>query len=218
VFSPPAVETNILPSGVELTADGRARILSGSTEIGQGTRTIFCQIVADELGLDIDRVDVEVPDTSRVPDSGPTVASRTTMVVGTRRAQAISKTVLAAKAGVKEERIASMSISVGSVAPTVIRARQIEQLLKGAALNPSLIEQARHMIAEETRPITDLRSTEHYRRTVTGQRARQIPETAKHLEQPTRSFFFVEIHSPIVVKAQREAICLPLSRSCQILQ
>lgn len=69
-------------AGVEVTAEGRARVLSGSTEIGQGTRTIFCQIVADELGIDFDDVDIEDPDTSRVPDSGPTVASRTTMVVG----------------------------------------------------------------------------------------------------------------------------------------
>lgn len=69
-------------AGVEITAEGRPRILSGSTEIGQGTRTIFCQIVADELGVEFDDVDVEDPDTSRVPDSGPTVASRTTMVVG----------------------------------------------------------------------------------------------------------------------------------------
>src|SRR5262249_44563564 len=69
-------------AGVEFTADGRARVLSGSTEIGQGTRTIFCQIVADELGIATDAVDIEEADTSRVPDSGPTVASRTTMVVG----------------------------------------------------------------------------------------------------------------------------------------
>lgn len=69
-------------AGVEVTAEGRARVLSGSTEIGQGTRTIFCQIVADELGVSFDSVDIEDPDTSRVPDSGPTVASRTTMVVG----------------------------------------------------------------------------------------------------------------------------------------
>jgi CO/xanthine dehydrogenase Mo-binding subunit len=69
-------------AGVEITADGHARVLAGSTEIGQGTRTIFCQIVADELGLEFDDVEVEDPDTSKVPDSGPTVASRTTMVVG----------------------------------------------------------------------------------------------------------------------------------------
>jgi CO/xanthine dehydrogenase Mo-binding subunit len=69
-------------AGVEITAEGRTLVLSGSTEIGQGTRTIFSQIVADELGLGYDSVEVEEADTSRVPDSGPTVASRTTMVVG----------------------------------------------------------------------------------------------------------------------------------------
>jgi CO/xanthine dehydrogenase Mo-binding subunit len=69
-------------AGVEITPEGRARVLSGSTEIGQGTRTIFCQIVADELGVNYDDVEIEEPDTSRVPDSGPTVASRTCMVVG----------------------------------------------------------------------------------------------------------------------------------------
>jgi CO/xanthine dehydrogenase Mo-binding subunit len=69
-------------AGVEITADGRARVLAGSTEIGQGTQTIFCQIVAEEMGIAFDQVEVEDPDTSRVPDSGPTVASRTCMVVG----------------------------------------------------------------------------------------------------------------------------------------
>jgi CO/xanthine dehydrogenase Mo-binding subunit len=69
-------------AGVEITPEGRARVLSGSTEIGQGTRTIFCQIVADELGVGYDDVEIEEPDTSRVPDSGPTVASRTCMIVG----------------------------------------------------------------------------------------------------------------------------------------
>jgi CO/xanthine dehydrogenase Mo-binding subunit len=69
-------------AGIELTSEGRARVLSGSTEIGQGTRTIFSQIVADETGLRFEDVDIEEADTSRVPDSGPTVASRTTMVVG----------------------------------------------------------------------------------------------------------------------------------------
>lgn len=67
---------------VEFTPEGRMRILTGSTEIGQGTNTIFCQIVADEIGIDFNDVEMAEPDTSVVPDSGPTVASRTTMVVG----------------------------------------------------------------------------------------------------------------------------------------
>ncbi|MFY9608286.1 MAG: xanthine dehydrogenase family protein subunit M [Blastocatellia bacterium] len=88
--------------------------------------------------------------------------------VGTRRAQAISKTVLAAKARTRNGVIESIRIGVGSVAPTVIRARKTEHLLTGARLTNDLIDQARGTITEEIAPITDLRSTEHYRRTVTG--------------------------------------------------
>jgi CO/xanthine dehydrogenase Mo-binding subunit len=67
---------------VEATPDGTVRVLSASTEIGQGTNTIFSQIAAEALGIDCADVDVVQPDTSVVPDSGPTVASRTCMVVG----------------------------------------------------------------------------------------------------------------------------------------
>jgi CO/xanthine dehydrogenase Mo-binding subunit len=62
--------------------DRGARILVASTEIGQGTRTILAQVVADTLGLPYDCIDVNAADTASVPDSGPTVASRTCMVVG----------------------------------------------------------------------------------------------------------------------------------------
>ncbi len=67
---------------LELTGDGAVRILSAATEMGQGTKTIFPQLVAAELGLPIDEVEIAAPDTAVVPDSGPTVASRTAMVVG----------------------------------------------------------------------------------------------------------------------------------------
>lgn len=67
--------------GLELSGD-RVRVLTASTDIGQGTETIFPQIVAAELGIPVDRVDMAPHDTAIVPDSGPTVASRTTMVVG----------------------------------------------------------------------------------------------------------------------------------------
>ena len=88
--------------------------------------------------------------------------------VGTRRAQAISKTVVAAKAQITDGKIDTISVAVGSVAPTVIRAIQTERLLSGAVIVPALLEQARLKIAQEITPISDLRSTEHYRRIVTG--------------------------------------------------
>ena len=68
-------------AALELTANG-VRLLVSSTEIGQGTRTMHAQIVADAMGIPYERVDVAPIDTSVVPDSGPTVASRTCMVVG----------------------------------------------------------------------------------------------------------------------------------------
>jgi len=68
-------------ASLELTATG-ARILVASTEIGQGTRTMLAQIVADALGVPFTAIAVHIPDTDAVPDSGPTVASRTCMIVG----------------------------------------------------------------------------------------------------------------------------------------
>jgi CO/xanthine dehydrogenase Mo-binding subunit len=68
--------------GAEASAEGRVRILAASTEIGQGTNTIFSQIAAEALGVDESLIEVAQPDTSNVPNSGPTVASRTCMVVG----------------------------------------------------------------------------------------------------------------------------------------
>ncbi|HET8571096.1 MAG TPA: xanthine dehydrogenase family protein molybdopterin-binding subunit [Candidatus Limnocylindria bacterium] len=69
-------------ASLELTDAGRIRILTASTEMGQGTKTIFPQLVADALGVEYDEVEIAPQDTSFVPDSGPTVASRTAMVVG----------------------------------------------------------------------------------------------------------------------------------------
>ncbi len=68
-------------ASLELTPKG-ARILAANTEIGQGTRTMLAQIVADTLGVPYERIEVSEADTGLVPNSGPTVASRTCMVVG----------------------------------------------------------------------------------------------------------------------------------------
>jgi CO/xanthine dehydrogenase Mo-binding subunit len=68
-------------AGLALTRDG-VELLVGSTEIGQGTRTMHAQIVAETLSIPYAWVATADPDTARVPDSGPTVASRTCMVVG----------------------------------------------------------------------------------------------------------------------------------------
>lgn len=67
---------------VELLPDGRVQILVSSTEFGQGTNTILCQVAAQTLRIPYEQVTIAQPDTAVVPDSGPTVASRTAMIVG----------------------------------------------------------------------------------------------------------------------------------------
>jgi len=62
--------------------DGRVEVRIANVEMGQGTNTVFTQLVAGRLGLTPGEVVIAQPDTARVPDSGPTVASRTVMVVG----------------------------------------------------------------------------------------------------------------------------------------
>ena len=69
-------------AGVELGDDGIVRVLIANTEIGQGTNTIFPMMAAETLGIEPEAVHMAAVDTSLVPDSGPTVASRTAMVVG----------------------------------------------------------------------------------------------------------------------------------------
>jgi CO/xanthine dehydrogenase Mo-binding subunit len=67
---------------LDILDDGRPQILVSSTEFGQGTNTILCQVAAETLELPYDAIAIAPVDTSIVPNSGPTVASRTAMIVG----------------------------------------------------------------------------------------------------------------------------------------
>jgi len=85
--------------GVEGCADGSVRVLVSSTEFGQGTKTVLSQIAAETLGLPYESVSMAQPDTLEVPNSGPTVASRTVMVVG--------KLVHSAALGIRQTLVSS---------------------------------------------------------------------------------------------------------------
>ena len=77
-------ERDLIKAVVRLrkNADDTVTILAANSDIGQGVKTTFSKIVADTLGIPLDDVFYDNPDTAVVPDSGPTVASRSVMTVG----------------------------------------------------------------------------------------------------------------------------------------
>jgi len=87
--------------------------------------------------------------------------------VGTRKAQAISKVALGGLAKIDGGRVRRIRIALSSVAPTPIRCPETEAVLAGKVLTRSVIEQARQKIVAEISPISDIRSTAHYRSRVT---------------------------------------------------
>jgi len=68
---------------IEMAQDGSLTIWSGASELGQGLRTVLCQMAAQELGILYDHIRIISSDTERTPDAGPVSASRSTYVQGT---------------------------------------------------------------------------------------------------------------------------------------
>jgi CO/xanthine dehydrogenase FAD-binding subunit len=83
--------------------------------------------------------------------------------VGTRKAQAISKVCFAATARINEGIVDLVRIALGSIAPIPLRCIKTEDALRGARLEPGIIEKAKVALAREIVPIDDIRSTKDYR-------------------------------------------------------
>jgi CO/xanthine dehydrogenase Mo-binding subunit len=111
-------------AAMDVTAEGKARVLVSSTEFGQGTNTILCQIAAEALGIEYDAVEMGPPDTSVVPNTGPTVASRTSMVVG--------KLVHSAALGLKQKLLASGLLQEGYTTDHFVTAARTYVVQQGA--------------------------------------------------------------------------------------
>ena len=102
-------------------------VRSSSTDIGQGAMTMFTQIASTALDVPLEMVRVAEASTAIVPDSGPTVASRTCMVVGAvvdragkgLRARIHEWAEKSNKSGSVAELAAQMTAEVGEVAETV---------------------------------------------------------------------------------------------------
>ena len=111
-------------AAMDVTGEGKARVLVSSTEFGQGTNTILCQIAAEALRIEYDAVEMGPPDTSVVPNTGPTVASRTSMVVG--------KLVHSAALGLKQKLLASGLLQEGYTTDHFVTAARTYVVQHGA--------------------------------------------------------------------------------------
>ncbi len=105
---------------VRINDDGRATILSGEGEIGQGTFTVLRQIAAEELGLPYEDVDITRPDTDVHPYALGALASRVTYVAGNavkRAAGEASKQLMAAAAEQFKLPVEDITIINGQIGP-----------------------------------------------------------------------------------------------------
>jgi xanthine dehydrogenase small subunit len=149
--------------------DARIHIVSAPTAGASGRRVvpfldIFAGVKKTTLGAGelIEAIDLPIP--SRAP------ARQFFRKVGTRAAQAISKTVAAGALWLNDDgTVADVRLALGSMAPTVRRLRTIESALIGQRLTPDRVRDAVARISEDVSPIDDVRSTATYRLT-TSQR------------------------------------------------
>jgi CO/xanthine dehydrogenase FAD-binding subunit len=88
--------------------------------------------------------------------------------VGTRRAQAISKLLIAVRVDGPGPVLSGVRVAAGCVAPVPLRCRSVEDLLEGRTLDVTLIERARAALQRDISPIDDVRSTAEHRRIVAG--------------------------------------------------
>ncbi len=103
---------------VQVMYDGSAVFAVGTVEMGQGMVSQLSQVIAQELGVSIERVRALPPDTNLLPDSGPTVASRTTVMSGNAVLNAcarIKQQLLEATAGILNEPVDALTIEPGRV-------------------------------------------------------------------------------------------------------
>ena len=118
---------------INVYRDGSVRIGVGGTEMGQGLLTVLAQIAADSLGVPVDVIHVERADTSVVPDSGPSVASRTTLMTGNAvidaaaKLRAVMGEVAADLLGTDASEVEFAGGTVGSVEKSVTFAELAEQ-------------------------------------------------------------------------------------------
>jgi CO/xanthine dehydrogenase Mo-binding subunit len=99
---------------VSVQTDGSVIVSSGVTDMGQGAQTQMSQIVAEVLGISMDRIQFLNTNTSRVADSGPTVASRGTIMGGSaakNAAEEVRTTLLEVGAALTGNEVGTLDLT-----------------------------------------------------------------------------------------------------------
>jgi CO/xanthine dehydrogenase Mo-binding subunit len=111
--------TGLSYSTVRLLADASVILYAGTSDMGQGSRTLFAQIAAEELGVPIGRITVVMGDTAVVPYDQQTSASRSTVLMGNAVLQACRE--IQAKVGAMAARLHGISETAILVEPGILR-------------------------------------------------------------------------------------------------
>ncbi|MCO5172427.1 MAG: xanthine dehydrogenase family protein molybdopterin-binding subunit [Planctomycetes bacterium] len=130
---------------VQLYPDGSCAVSIGNAEMGQGLRTVISQIAAEELGLEFGKVQTFDGDTSRVPDSGPTVASRATVMAGNAVRDACGQ--------IRRELLAEAGLMLGA-SPEELELFQTWARVKGAPERRAAMNDVIARAAHARRPLT----------------------------------------------------------------
>lgn len=130
--------------------DGCVEVRTASVEMGQGALTIFAQVVAARLGVSVDHIRIADPDTSIVPNSGPTVASRTSMIVAGLVERACEDLRDQVRESAVERADAASSDDTDADEPPLTGEALVSQIADWHARNPGqeLIGQARYIKPE----------------------------------------------------------------------
>jgi CO/xanthine dehydrogenase Mo-binding subunit len=142
-------------SWLEILADGRVRILTGKMELGQGIRTALSQVAAEELDLEMQKVEVKLVETGRTPDEGYTVGSGSMehSAMAVRYAAAAARAKLLQLAAAKFEEPVDQLDTYNGMVYTKDKTRTVsfQDLLQGK------------QITDEVRPPVKLKPKEKYR-------------------------------------------------------
>jgi CO/xanthine dehydrogenase Mo-binding subunit len=111
---PPPVPIS-LDGWVKIQGDGSVKVFTGRVELGQGNQTALSQIVADELDVAFDKIDLVMGDTATTPDQGPTWGSTTIRDAGSQLRQAAAEARLTlVNLAAKQLNVPAESLSVSN--------------------------------------------------------------------------------------------------------